>query len=671
MQNVRQVHLELLRHGPPHNQLLSPLTSYMALSGRHRASAVHFPYEHWELLRELGVLRYSARKDQGPQLKSAPPMELALVGAKIGSVLGQVPGLGGSLSKAVCNDELVQLRLVFSAAELALVPFELAVGATGFPGEGRELSLQLDAPLVMTREVRYATGNCQTWPRQPRVLFVSAAPAGYGPVQANEHLQVLVKALEPWTGQYIPQLADSDRKYTKKYLTYLKNASLEQIRQACQDGKYTHVHILAHGDVIEQDSGQHGFALVLHKSPGDSDRDLVSAKRLEAALRANQSSSTWELSHPAVISLATCDSGNQAQVITPATSLAHTLHEAGVPLVVASQFPLSMGGALALTDTLYTGLLAGEDPRWVLHAARRRLRARDSRTHDWASMVAYTSLPEDLEQQLQETSYAKADSGIKVANRQATHLIEYLKDNPKEKSDVVLKALDKADEAAKAMPLEGGFMVEGQGCIASKDKRKAQLLFETARELKKKKDSSKRDVYLSQSHDALALALDGYWLASTLPFESAPRLHWVLVQWQSLNAVLGRKDRPGEWCAAHFSATLCANSAKEELWRWAFGSLAELYLLQLVLDVELPGQDREEASQNARDCTQRLLDLNGRGSAEVVSTWRQFDRYITWWGSRAFSDFLSKHKGIHRHGAWDAEGGALLELARELCKMLQ
>ncbi len=56
--HVRTVELQLLRHGPPHNQLLSPLTDYLALCGDHTNTTLNFPLEHLSLVVRLRALRY-------------------------------------------------------------------------------------------------------------------------------------------------------------------------------------------------------------------------------------------------------------------------------------------------------------------------------------------------------------------------------------------------------------------------------------------------------------------------------------------------------------------------------------------------------------------------------------------------------------------------------------
>jgi hypothetical protein len=57
-------------------------------------------------------------------------------------VLSEVPALLSEISSARSErSELVHLCLSLTAYELALVPFELAIGANGFPGSGAPLFL--------------------------------------------------------------------------------------------------------------------------------------------------------------------------------------------------------------------------------------------------------------------------------------------------------------------------------------------------------------------------------------------------------------------------------------------------------------------------------------------------------------------------------------------------
>src|SRR5262245_6449061 len=123
MGDIRIAKLELLRNGPQHNQLLSPLTPYIALSGPGAPQTVHLPYEHLQRLTRLARLR----DEQGGVTISTEQRESELreLGEAIGRVLGAIPGLQTALDGAARDGRtLTHVRLAVSALELAMVPFE-------------------------------------------------------------------------------------------------------------------------------------------------------------------------------------------------------------------------------------------------------------------------------------------------------------------------------------------------------------------------------------------------------------------------------------------------------------------------------------------------------------------------------------------------------------------
>src|SRR3954471_22125171 len=89
---IRTVAVEFLRAGPPHNQLLSPLTQYLAVCGDAGAGVVTVPYEQAAFERKLKELRYETG-DTGDRLAM-----LHDVGVEMGKILGSVPGLPGALT---------------------------------------------------------------------------------------------------------------------------------------------------------------------------------------------------------------------------------------------------------------------------------------------------------------------------------------------------------------------------------------------------------------------------------------------------------------------------------------------------------------------------------------------------------------------------------------------
>ncbi len=400
MKQIQDVVLELVRPGPAHNQLLSPLTTYVALCGGGSPVSLNLPFEHQQLLTRIRRLRYELESGTATEAQVAQRQaELHDMGYILGNVLGNIPTLLAELSRVRTNGrKLTHLRLSMSASELGMVPFEAAVSPTGFPGNGSPLLLQSDTPITITREIRRGCPLPLNWDCPPRLLFAFASPSGLVPVPAEEHLRAIRAAINPWVK--IKEDPEESVKEVKQLLTVLPNASLQEIRNLCNRESFTHVHILAHGAPFSN-SGDRHFGVVLCRHDDKTRWEVVDGESLAIALTGKSTACCLQ-DAPTVVSLATCDSGNVGSVITPGGSIAHELHAAGIPWVIASQFPLWMKASSLAVSTLYSGLLAGEDPRSVLYDLRRRLRTDCPSTHDWASIVAYATVPPDFENQLSQ-----------------------------------------------------------------------------------------------------------------------------------------------------------------------------------------------------------------------------------------------------------------------------
>ena len=391
---MRTVTLELLRHGPSHGQLLSRLTPYLALSGNHAAQTVYVPFDHGEWLNCAEQLSYP----KGEMDRTARVDE---VSSKLAEWLGQIPGWlvemnlartpqgGEPKTPAPQEDEPIHLRIVLSSSELALLPFEMTKAPHGLPGAGQPLLLQSQTPICLTREVRRISTPPDVWPVSPRILFVISQAGGQVPWRA--HLLALRHTIEHWIPGHLERKERLEK--VKSYLHVLANASADNIQAACASGNYTHVHILAHGSHY-QDGHDKRYGLALYSRTKEA-VDVVSGSRLAAALRPSDEKRLQKLCRPTVVTLAVCEGGQQGGVIGSGGSLAHTLHAADIPVVIASQFPLTFVGSVIMVQRLYGGMLFGDDPRACLLDLRRCLRAQDpgSVGHDWASVVAYASLP--------------------------------------------------------------------------------------------------------------------------------------------------------------------------------------------------------------------------------------------------------------------------------------
>lgn len=628
---IGNVKLELLRPGPAHNQLLSPLTPYIALCGADGPVTVRMPFEHRQLLMRLRRLRYPLGID--PSTDEQRQAEVRDIGETIGSVLGQVPALLAELGNACMeSSKLVHLRLALSGFELGMIPFEAAVAPDGFPGSGSPLFLQMRTPISITREIRRGRPLPVEWNRPPRILFAFAAPDGLF-VPAQAHLQALREAIEPWVK--IKDQARDRLDDVKQLLTVLPNASLEKIRKECAANEYTHVHILAHGAPFKN-SGEERYGVALC-SEYDQSADIVDGERLAIALTARDPSGTARF-RPTVVTLATCDSGTIETVITPGGSIAHELNAAGIPWVIASQFPLWMKASAIAAEVLYRGLLSGKDPRWVLYDLRQRLRTDSPGTHDWASIVAYSTVPWDFEQQINlfrdkqtrrkiEVKFARIDELVGVnAKDEPVKTLEELEAGRMSELKVLCESIRidlkrwREELDVSSTPKE---VAERSGVSAASEKRLGIAYF-----LAKKEAESKQAYEASRDFYRAAL-------------EAEPTNHWAITQHLSIIAVLNTIDAEASaeelreqygktWIAALQIAQWHYRNTTGEDRIWALGTLAELTLLSSVYG-EQKDADQKLAKSEIKRCCKEIRELADVDDFAIFSTKRQFRRYLNYW----------------------------------------
>ncbi|MBP1153080.1 CHAT domain-containing protein [Methylocaldum sp. RMAD-M] len=643
MSEIRNVKLELLRPGPAHNQLLSPLTPYLALCGADGPVTVHMPFEQRQLLNRLERLRYDI--DGSPVAASQRESEMREMGEAIGRVLGQVPALLSELSDPRADGgKLVHLRLSLSSFELGMVPFETAIAPDGFPGSGSPLFLQSRTPIVMTREVRRGRPLPVDWNRPPRILFAFASPGGLPPVPAQDHLHAIRRAIDPWVK--IKDTPEERIREVKQILTVLPNASLEQIREACSTTQYTYVHILAHGAPINN-SGDRHYGVMLCSDSNSAQGDVVDGERLAIVLTARDSSGTTKY-RPNVVTLATCDSGNIESVLIPGGSIAHELHAAGIPWVIASQFPLWMRASSIAAEVLYSGLLSGTDPRWVLYDLRQRLRTDSPGTHDWASIVCYATVPWNFERQVDAFRDERIRSRLEVKFDRIDELIGANADgrraaearNPADRDaelEVLCESIRAELKAWCAEPVterSPAQKAKRLGMNAASEKRIGIAYFliaasetgdaEVTRaklEKGKKAYASSRDLY----REALEIEPSNPWaITQYLSMLAMPVLAGSAEVWKSL-----AKDYGLWWAAARQLAHWQLYKTAGEERAYVLATLAELALLGVAYGA--PKFSASQAEQEIREFCGEMFCLLGPDAFPILSTQRQFRRYLEYW----------------------------------------
>ena len=661
MNSIHGVTLELVRPGPAHNQLLSPLTPYIALCGGDSPVSVHLPFEHHQLLLRLQRLRYEAQENTPSEAQSAQRQgELLDMGRLLGGVLGSIPALLAELSCARCrSSRLVHLRLSLSASELGMVPFETAISPAGFPGFGSPLFLQSNTPVSITREIRRGRPLPLDWNRPPRILFAFASPPEFPQVPAEQHLRALHEAIMPW----LKAQDDAQGRLAeiKQFLTVLPDASLQEIRNACAGQHFTHVHILAHGAPVSS-AGDRRYGVALCRHDDRALTEFVDGESLAFTLTGKDAAG--DDGHvPTLVSLSTCDSGNLNSTLTPGGSIAHALHAAGIPWVIASQFPLWMRASAIATRELFSGILNGEDPRWVLYGLRQKLRTDCPNTHDWASIVAYATLPDDFAQQVQrfrdeqmkarlDVKLHQLDRAIKRVNAKSGNRVLTLRSaSPVGDASLSRPPLDELAEMERETDAELQRWLATVGSDGGDRDRKAAAAQRLARCAAWKKR-------LGVAYQLVAEALPegappgdydraktGYlnaYRASRDHYREAldkdPASTWLATQFLALNAVTAPAktaiqlpldiDAKDLWLVALKLARGESRRGRDEEKAWAQTTLVELGLLGAHYSEAF---DPAGAGKEIEDAIHEILRIEERASMPAKALEYQLRRYHRYW----------------------------------------
>ncbi len=426
---MRTIIIEIERQGEAQDVKLSAETVYLASCNNEPVVNISITCNQEEFEQRKALLRYS---DQDP---SAIKKSFTLLQELVTKVFDDIRPLAivGNKGEA----DWIHLRMIISAKELIQVPFELSLTPAGFKGQHTKPFLINPQRLTtLTREVRQPGEPQYAWPKSPRILFAWANPEKEVPHE--EHFTVLRDLAK----QLVVPLKDNPEPIPDigKIITIVKKASRASINKAIEEGiksnrPYTHIHLLAHGSKNAHPEFPEEFRLMLHDKKDPAKVDYVTGGELALSILETDDGSTGV---PAIVTLMACDTANTGSISMPAGSVAHQLHESGIPCVFASQFPLSVAGSITLVEKLYEKLLLdGEDPRLALYYTRKAIS--DNEFHDWASLVAYVRFPADIDDQLQDYRLKVLLEGLKTSNVWADHVLKYRPDISPEVLEKVLE----------------------------------------------------------------------------------------------------------------------------------------------------------------------------------------------------------------------------------------
>jgi hypothetical protein len=320
--------------------------------------------------------------------------------------------------------------------------------------------------------------------------------------------------------------------------------------------------------------------------------------------------------------------------------------------VIASQFPLWMRASSIAAEVLFDGLLKGDDPRWVLYVLRQRLRTDAPGTHDWASIVAYATVPWDFEQQVDAFRDKQTRSKVDVKFARIDELVGANEDGTTTRGSRDLGATEtelrslcasiredltawRADPAATASAKE---KAERLGMSAASEKRIGIAYDLLSRKQESKEASESR---LQESKKAYEKSRDFYRKA----IATEPYNHWVITQYLSILAtpVLAPEEQAKSlakqygpwWVATRQIAEWQLHNATGDDRAWALATLAELSLLGVIYSES--SFDRDDAINRIVGLCQSIRDVS-EDRFPVSSTSRQFKRYLNFWCRKDWED---------------------------------
>jgi len=263
-------------------------------------------------------------------------------------------------SRAAASQSGQRLRLVLQlgAPELAALPWEML-----FDPEN-ETYLCRTEPLV--RRISAPVLHDSTLQVEPplRVLGIVADPADLPSLNGPTERRNLERALAP-------KIAAG-----RIELVWAERATWEGVHQALLDGPWHVIHFIGHGEFnVQADEGH----LILLDEQGNSD-----------AIEANRLADLFSAAYPTprLVVLNSCSSG-ESGVGDLFSSTATALVRGGIHAVIAMQFAISDGAAIAFAHGFYSALATGRNVDEAARNGRIAIRGAARGTLEWITPVLY------------------------------------------------------------------------------------------------------------------------------------------------------------------------------------------------------------------------------------------------------------------------------------------
>lgn len=249
------------------------------------------------------------------------------------------------------------------------------------------LTLSRQTPIVRYIEVQRRPG-VHPLEGELRILVVMSSPKGVHPLDLNRERDLIQKT---WAGE-----SDVD-------VDFLENPTRESLLAKLVAREYHVLHYMGHG---AHDPVTGAGALVLEDDDG------------EAVMLDAQTLGTWLRDAPSIrlAFLNACDTG-RAGTDEPFAGVANRLVMAGLPAVVAMQFPISDQAAIDFARAFYPRIVAGFGVDEATAQGRKAILSGKTGSMEWGTPVLYMRAPDG---QLFDTPEDKTQSKPETGGMEAT-----------------------------------------------------------------------------------------------------------------------------------------------------------------------------------------------------------------------------------------------------------
>jgi len=276
----------------------------------------------------------------------------------IGMIRGEDSGLRIKLQIDPTDSEV---------AALASLPWELL-----YREETRDyLNLSRNTPLVRYLNVQRPFAP-ESFVLPLRILVVMSSPEGVAPLNLEQERQLIEQSWARQSGVEVDFLE--------------RPATTQRLSDKLTEKDYHVLHYMGHGD-FDRDTG-HGVLLLEDEN---SQPQALDGQTLGGVI-------LHDVKSLRLVFLNACDTAKatQQEGQDPFAGVATAMIMAGIPAVVAMQFPITDKAAVSFAGTFYPRIVSGYPVDAAVAEGRKAIKLADSSTMEWATPVLFMRSPDGV-----------------------------------------------------------------------------------------------------------------------------------------------------------------------------------------------------------------------------------------------------------------------------------